>query len=410
MRSLSGIWLNCRPCQSKIGSHAVWLSSGRLPDSTKTPEAPYVDSISPPRLAVSVVTGGVRLTDLSAAARVRAFGYVILAAVYFYLAQSISVHAANGLASGVWIPVIERSILLFLLVIGYGAMARLLNHQSQPIRGMGLVFRPGWQREFGLGAALGWGMLVASILPLVLTGGLIITFWLIPRQFGILIVDLLLLAVASLAEEVAFRGYPFQRMIEAMGPTLATIVFSLVFAALHMSNPSANRASFLITVFSSWLLSVAYLRTRALWVCWAWHFAWNASMCVLFGLPVSGITQFSPVIQSNTVGPEWMTGGNYGPEASAVTALVLLIGIFVVYRTTRNLAYLYTQPVIVPAGIPVDLDAMSSTLAPHHPVILPPAPPAGTTLVQIASLPQSSPRPATPSLPQSGAESQEPPE
>jgi hypothetical protein len=64
----------------------------------------------------------VRLTDFTAADRVRAFGYVVLAAIYFYLAQSISVHAANWLASGVWIPVIERSVLLFLLMIGYGAM------------------------------------------------------------------------------------------------------------------------------------------------------------------------------------------------------------------------------------------------------------------------------------------------
>jgi hypothetical protein len=44
---------------------------------------------------------GVRLTDLTAADRVRAFGYVILAAIYFYFAQSIAVHAANGLANGV---------------------------------------------------------------------------------------------------------------------------------------------------------------------------------------------------------------------------------------------------------------------------------------------------------------------
>src|SRR3984957_4967291 len=333
-----------------------------------------------------------RLTQFTAAARVRAFGYVIIAGIYFYIAQGISAHAANGLASGVWFPFFERGILLFLLVLGYAAMARMFNRARQPIRGMGLDFRPGWQREFGLGAAMGWGMLLASILPLVLSGGLIITFWAIPRQFGILIIDLLVLAVASLAEEVAFRGYPFQRMVEAVGPTLATIAFSVVFAALHMFNPSANRASFLITVFSSWLLSVAYLRTRALWVCWGWHFAWNVSMCVLFGLPVSGITKFSPVIQSNTVGPVWMTGGDYGPEASAVTAIVILIGIFVVYRTTGKLAYLHTQPVIVAAGIPIDLDAMSSTLAPHHPVT-PPAAPAGTTLVQI----ESAPKPPSPS-------------
>jgi hypothetical protein len=85
-----------------------------------------------------------------------------------------------------------------------------------------------------------------------------------------------------------------------------------------------------------------------------------------------------------------MTGGDYGPEASAVTAIVILLGIFVVYRTTRRLAYLHTQPVIVAAGIPIDLDARSNTLAPHHPVAPAPAP-AGVTLVQIESAPKPPP-------------------
>jgi membrane protease YdiL (CAAX protease family) len=350
------------------------------------------------------------LTQLTSAGRVRAFGYVIIAAVYFYFAQGVSIHAANGFSTGVWFDLIERAILLFLLLVGYAAMARALSGQRQPLRSMGLVFRSGWPREFGLGAALGWGMLVASILPIVFMGGLVVTFWMIPRQFAILLIDLLMLAVASLAEEVAFRGYPFQRLIEAIGPTLATIVSSLVFAAAHVLNPGSSRASFMVTVFSSWLLSVAYLRTRALWVCWGWHFAWNASMCLLFGLPVSGITQFSPVVQSNTVGPAWITGGEYGPEASAVTAVVLLIGIFIVYRTTRGYAYLYTQPVIIPAGMPIDLDAMSRSLAPHHPVAPPPAP-AGSTLVQIEPIAPSQPPPlpVSSALPHSGSEPQEPP-
>ena len=41
---------------------------------------------------------------------------------------------------------------------------------------------------------------------------------------------------------------------------------------------------------------------------------------------MSGITQFSPIIQSDTVGPTWMTGADYGPEGSVVTAVVILIG------------------------------------------------------------------------------------
>jgi uncharacterized protein len=328
------------------------------------------------------------LTQITAAERIRAFGHVIIAAIYFLLAQSIAAHAASGLSSGEWFPLFDRGSLLFLLVIGYAVMGRIFNRQSAPVSAMGLDARPGWRREFGLGAALGWGMLIVCILPLVLTGGLIVSFWTTPHQFGVLFLDVAVLAVASLAEEVAFRGYPFQRLIDAMGPFLATLAGSVFFAAAHLFNPGASHASFLITVFSSWLLSVAYLRTRALWLAWGWHFAWNASMAILFGLPVSGLTQFSPVIQSNTIGPLWMTGGDYGPEASGVTAVVLLIGIVIVYRASRSLSYQYAQPVIVAAGIPVDIDALNANARQQandtHAAMFPPAAPAGSTLVQIA--------------------------
>jgi hypothetical protein len=256
---------------------------------------------------------------------------------------------------------------------------------------MGLVFRPDWKREFGFGAALGWGMMIASILPMVLAGGLIVTIWASPQQFALLGIDVVALAVASLAEEVAFRGYPFQRLIEAIGPFLATLVMAALFALAHMLNPAANRASVIITMFAGWLLCAAYLRTRALWFSWGWHFAWNASMGLIFGLPISGITRFSPVVQSNTIGGLWITGGDYGPEASLVTAIVMLIGLVLVFRITRSYAYKYAQPVIVTAGMPVDLDAMNRVVAPHHST---PAAPAGEKLVQIGSVPGSTQRPA----------------
>ena len=67
-----------------------------------------------------------RLTQFTAADRVRAFGHVIIAGIYFYIAQSISVHAAHGLASDAWAPLVERSILLFLLVVGFAAMGRAI--------------------------------------------------------------------------------------------------------------------------------------------------------------------------------------------------------------------------------------------------------------------------------------------
>lgn len=288
------------------------------------------------------------MRDAAVPDRARSFAFFVIAAIYFFFAQLIAVHSANGLVSGVWTPLVERAILLFLLLVGYAAMGRAFEGQSRPLQAMGLTFRTGWQREFGLGAALGWGMLIASILPTILLGGLIVSVWTSPRQWLILLVDLLILAIASLAEEVAFRGYPFQRLVDSIGPIAATLLLSIVFGLAHMFNPGANTTSIVITIFAGWLLSAAYLRTRALWFSWGWHFAWNVSMGVLFGLPISGLTRFSPIIQSNTVGPEWITGGDYGPEASVVAGIVILAGLVAVFVMTREYARRYGRPAAPP--------------------------------------------------------------
>ncbi len=124
---------------------------------------------------------------------------------------------------------------------------------------------------------------------------------------GLLLLNLLVLAAAAMAEEVAFRGYPFQRLIEAIGPTTATIVMATIFGLIHLRNPGATSASTLVTVLSGVLMATAYLQTSALWLPWGFHFGWNAAMAVLFGLPVSGL-DFSAVVSSNTVGPTWLTG------------------------------------------------------------------------------------------------------
>lgn len=296
---------------------------------------------------------------MTAPARLRALVWFIISAVYFVLAREVAFHAARGLVSGDWLEFADRSILGFLLVFGYAGMGFLGQRQREPIKAMGLVRRPGWGREFALGSALGWAGMVACVLPIALTGGLVVTFFTAHRQFALVLLDLAVLAIAALAEETAFRGYPFQRLIEATNPTTATVAISLLFGFLHLTNYGATFASTIVTIFAGWLLAICYLRTRALWVGWGFHFTWNATMGVLFGLPISGITTFSPVVASNAVGPLWITGGDYGPEGSLICAIVILVLIFVTIRSTRDLNYRYAQPVIVPAGIPVDIDAIS---------------------------------------------------
>lgn len=281
----------------------------------------------------------------------------LLAGAYFFIAELIAESAARGWGAGDEFELSARLMLLFLLLLGYGGMGRFFQSQRTPLKSMGLVRRATALQEFGLGTALGWGGMVACVLPMALLGGITLTFWTGPRQFGQLFFDLAVLLTGALVEEVAFRGYAFQRLIEALGPSMATLVMSALFGLMHLRNPDADMASTLTTVLAGWLLSLAYLRTRALWLPWGIHFAWNASMGLLFGLPVSGLREFSPVISANAHGPIWLTGGAYGPEGGLVSAIVILISMGVLMRTTRDYAFEYAPPVIVPGGIPVDIDA-----------------------------------------------------
>ena len=316
-------------------------------------------------------------------ARLRALGWFFIAVVYFIFARAVAERAASGLSSGDWLEFLNRAMLLFLLVVGYAAMGYVGQHQRKPLKAMGLARRPGWGREIAIGSAIGWAGMLACVLPIVLMGGLVVTFYTTQRQFWLILLDLAVLAIAALAEEIAFRGYPFQRLIEATNPTTATLAVSVLFGLIHLGNPGATTASTLVTIFAGWLLAVAYLRTRALWVGWGFHFTWNATMGILFGLPISGITNFSPVVASNTVGPLWITGGDYGPEGSLICALVIIVLIFVMFSATRDLKYRYAQPVIIPAGIPVDLDAISRR---QHEAAMGPQPPPPPQIVQISGI------------------------
>ena len=318
--------------------------------------------------------------------RFRAFAWFIVAVVYFIIAREIAIRAAAGLASGDWLEFANRTILLFLLLVGYAGMGYIGQRQPEPIKAMGLIRRPAWGREFALGSAIGWAGMVGCVLPIALTGGLVVTLFTTGRQFALVFLDLAVLAIAALAEEIAFRGYPFQRLIEATNPTIATILISFLFGFIHLGNPGATFASTAVTVFAGWLLAICYLRTRALWLAWGFHFTWNATMGILFGLPISGITSFSPVVASNTIGPLWLTGGDYGPEGSVICALVILVLIFVTISATRDLHYRYAQPVIVAAGIPVDIDAISRR---QHEQAMGPQTPATPQIIQISGVQQT---------------------
>lgn len=328
--------------------------------------------------------------------RLRAYLRFILALIWFFLARGMAQRGAQAVATEQFEPLIEQAMLVFLLLLGYAGMGFWLDGELHSVSEQGLPRRTGWLGEAGSGVAVGWALAVACVLPLIVGGGIAIVLVLGPPAWGWLLVESAFFALAALAEEVAFRGYGFQRFEQAVGSLGAALGFAAFYAIVQALLPGSNKASIAVSVALSLALSTAYLRSRALWVSWGLNFGWKASRALLFGLAISGETRHSPVVQGNPMGPFWLTGGGYGLDGSWVAFVILLIAIPVVYRLTRELDYVYNAPVIVPGGIPVDLSAAGQR---QHEAATTPVAAAAPSLVQI--LPAATPAPSWPDEPSS---------
>ncbi|MDE3186101.1 MAG: CPBP family intramembrane metalloprotease [Acidobacteriota bacterium] len=312
--------------------------------------------------------------------RMRSYLEFVTAILYFFMVRAFAHRSADAWASEVWSPLIAQAMILFLLVTGYALFGYMLDGQQRPMGQQGLPARPGWKSEAGLGLAIGWAAAVLCVLPLTVVGGIAVVLRTDLSSWGWLIADAGYFALAAMAEEVAFRGYGFQRFVQSVGPVAASLGFAALYAIVQGLRPGASMISITVAVVFSLALSTAYLRTRALWVSWGLNFGWKASRALIFGLAVNGVNSHSSVVEGNPMGPFWITGGGYGMEGSWVALVVMLAAFFAVFRATRELDFRYNAPVIVPGGIPVDLDAASRR---QHEAAMGPAEAASPALVQI---------------------------
>jgi len=224
--------------------------------------------------------------------------------------------------------------LLSLLLLGIFVWMLTVGDQIEEhrIAAQGLPRVKGWLKHFAIGAAVGFFLTILAVAPIHFWGHTKIAFdhgLLVFPKIGAVIVVLLF---GALAEELMFRGYPFQHLERGIGAVGAIAVFAVLYGLLHLLNPGAGRWGVANTILIGVLLSIAYLRTRSLWLPWGIHFGWNATLGSVLGLPVSGFRFFNVYARTTATGPKWVTGGSYGVEASAVGALAILVGILIVWK------------------------------------------------------------------------------
>lgn len=128
--------------------------------------------------------------------------------------------------------------------------------------------------------------------------------------------------LAAVLEEVVMRGVVFRILEQSLGSWLAVALSAVIFGALHLLNHGATLLNAgAVMLEAGVLLAAAYMLTRRLWLCMGIHFAWNFTQGGIFSAAVSGGTTRG-LLRAKLVGAEWLTGGAFGVEASAVAVVV----------------------------------------------------------------------------------------
>ena len=232
--------------------------------------------------------------------------YVILS--YLYLAGYFyRQEFAKGAWEGLWATILSGIAML--------GMYGLVVHFCERRQVTELALKPA-PRELGLGLLMGFGLYTLCMVVLMLTGNYRIQG---VHDWHVLISGLSIAVATGVFEELLFRAGVFRLAEEWFGTWWALAVSSVVFGFIHMDNEAANLQGVLsISIWAGALLVGCYLLTRRMWLGIGLHAAWNYTQGSVYSGIVSGNAPPNGFFKSTLQGPDWLTGGSFGVEGSAV--------------------------------------------------------------------------------------------
>ena len=159
-----------------------------------------------------------------------------------------------------------------------------------------------------------------------------------PSLFGVAA----LIGIAAVLEELTYRCLLFRIVERAWGTSVALAVQAVVFALVHLENVERGRlidaVTMLVAVTLAGLLwATVFVLTRNLWAAAANHAAWNFTI-LLAGVPLSGIEDWRSLapLESRLAGPDWLTGGMFGPESSLLVIVSTTVAVVLLLRAARR--------------------------------------------------------------------------
>lgn len=150
------------------------------------------------------------------------------------------------------------------------------------------------------------------------------------------LLTLLLLIPSALWEELLTRGYLLALLRERFGARVAIVATAIAFGLLHLENAGATLQSIALVTLAGIFLGAILVSMRSLYAAWSAHVAWNFVMAGVMHTSVSGLGLGTPNYRTIDAGPDWATGGSWGPEAGLFAgAGMVLATYFLLRRVSR---------------------------------------------------------------------------
>ena len=141
-------------------------------------------------------------------------------------------------------------------------------------------------------------------------------------------------------EEVMLRGYVLINLKEGIqwkyisdrtALIIAVMLSSLIFSLAHLLNPSASIITFITISLAGILLAFPFVWTGNLALSIGLHSAWNFILGGVFGFKVSGLSWSASILYVQSTGPDWWTGGLFGPEAGISGVIAMFLSLLLIF-------------------------------------------------------------------------------